>query len=140
MKPENILLDYKVCSPQLASCYYLFAIDNVFTISTINFEQSLNVKTMFFSRQGHIVLTDFGLCKEGIESSGTTSTFCGTPEVILYNNLKQLSLCHHKFIDLFAKSSFREIRTNKIEIFLRMFMASRVIKNPWSIFNGNLCL
>ena len=45
---------------------------------------------MFFSRQGHIVLTDFGLCKEGIESSGTTSTFCGTPEVILYNNLKQL--------------------------------------------------
>ena len=94
----------------------------------------------FFSRQGHIVLTDFGLCKEGIESSGTTSTFCGTPEVILYNNLKQLSLCHHKFVDLFAKSSFREIRTNRIEIFLRMFMASRVIKNPWSIFNGNLCL
>ena len=73
---------------------------------------------MLFSRQGHIVLTDFGLCKEGIESSGTTSTFCGTPEVILYNNLKQLSLCHHKLIDLFAKSSFREIRTNKIEIFV----------------------
>ena len=39
-------------------------------------------------------------------------------------------LCHHKFVDLFAKSSFREIRTNKTEIFLRMFMASRVIKNP----------
>lgn len=31
--------------------------------------------------QGHVVLTDFGLCKEGIEPSGTTSTFCGTPEV-----------------------------------------------------------
>ena len=27
------------------------------------------------------MLTDFGLCKEGIEPKGTTSTFCGTPEV-----------------------------------------------------------
>ena len=33
--------------------------------------------------QGHITLTDFGLCKEGIEGMGTTSTFCGTPEVII---------------------------------------------------------
>lgn len=31
--------------------------------------------------QGHVVLTDFGLCKEGVEPEGTTSTFCGTPEV-----------------------------------------------------------
>ena len=29
------------------------------------------------------MLTDFGLCKEGIEGLGTTSTFCGTPEVCL---------------------------------------------------------
>lgn len=28
-----------------------------------------------------MVLTDFGLCKEGVEPEGTTSTFCGTPEV-----------------------------------------------------------
>ena len=31
--------------------------------------------------QGHVVLTDFGLCKEGISGRKTTSTFCGTPEV-----------------------------------------------------------
>lgn len=28
-----------------------------------------------------MVLTDFGLCKEDVEPEGTTSTFCGTPEV-----------------------------------------------------------
>jgi len=28
-----------------------------------------------------VVLTDFGLCKEGMEEEETTSTFCGTPEV-----------------------------------------------------------
>uniref|UniRef100_A0A8I5TQH7 Serum/glucocorticoid regulated kinase 2 n=1 Tax=Pongo abelii TaxID=9601 RepID=A0A8I5TQH7_PONAB len=32
--------------------------------------------------QGHVVLTDFGLCKEGVEPEETTSTFCGTPEYL----------------------------------------------------------
>lgn len=27
------------------------------------------------------MLTDFGLCKEGLEPEATTTTFCGTPEV-----------------------------------------------------------
>lgn len=36
---------------------------------------------MGFCVQGHVVLTDFGLCKEGVEPEGTTTTFCGTPEV-----------------------------------------------------------
>lgn len=37
--------------------------------------------SLFFFFKGHVVLTDFGLCKEGLEPEATTTTFCGTPEV-----------------------------------------------------------
>ncbi|XP_059510415.1 LOW QUALITY PROTEIN: serine/threonine-protein kinase Sgk1 [Stegostoma tigrinum] len=43
--------------------------------------RDLKPENILLDSQGHIVLTDFGLCKEGVEPNGTTSTFCGTPEV-----------------------------------------------------------
>ena len=43
--------------------------------------RDLKPENILLDSQGHIVLTDFGLCKEGLENNGTTTTFCGTPEV-----------------------------------------------------------
>uniref|UniRef100_A0A4W5QFU4 Serine/threonine-protein kinase Sgk1 n=1 Tax=Hucho hucho TaxID=62062 RepID=A0A4W5QFU4_9TELE len=49
--------------------------------SAIGYLHSLNIKQHMIY-YGHVVLTDFGLCKEGVEPETTTSTFCGTPEYL----------------------------------------------------------
>uniref|UniRef100_A0A1I8FQU2 Protein kinase domain-containing protein n=1 Tax=Macrostomum lignano TaxID=282301 RepID=A0A1I8FQU2_9PLAT len=39
-------------------------------------------ENILLDSEGHVRLTDFGLCKEGLNTKSTTSTFCGTPEYL----------------------------------------------------------
>ncbi|XP_026083949.1 serine/threonine-protein kinase Sgk1-like [Carassius auratus] len=44
--------------------------------------RDLKPENILLDSAGHVVLTDFGLCKEGMSRRGTTTTFCGTPEYL----------------------------------------------------------
>ncbi|CAL8290816.1 unnamed protein product [Merluccius merluccius] len=72
------------CFPEPRAAFYAAEM-----ATALGYLHSLNIvyrdlkpENILLDSEGHVMLTDFGLCKEGVAMDGTMHTFCGTPEYL----------------------------------------------------------
>ncbi len=67
----------------LCSFEWWFCCDNDFLFLVVAHQTSFQPENVLLTAEGHILMTDFGISKEGLDNNQMrTATFCGTPEYL----------------------------------------------------------
>lgn len=79
----------------------------------LSINRDLKPENLLLTRHGHIIMTDFGLSKEGLHTKDSrTATFCGTPEYLAPEVLEGNG--YSKAIDWWSFGTLMfEVRTTK---------------------------
>ncbi|NXJ10401.1 KS6B2 kinase, partial [Odontophorus gujanensis] len=101
--------------------------------------RDLKPENIMLNSQGHIKLTDFGLCKESIHDGAVTHTFCGTieymaPEILVHSG-------HNRAVDWWSLGALMyDMLTGSTPTWQPPFTAENRKKTIDKILKGKLVL